>query len=219
MNILNLKDVVISFSEKNIIEYLSVLNCLTNVYNHEDELNFMIKNFKKYVLNLESNINIFVVYQNNNIIGSGTLIIEQKLIHGFGKIGHLEDIVIDSKYQGQGLGKHLVNFLINKAKENNCYKVIFGCNNDKLNFYLKNQPDKSTKKIINQIGFYFNNVWKINIIKIYMNQIVCVSGYFVPIHIGHLEYFKKSKKLGDKLMVIVNNDEQAILKKVNHLCL
>jgi cytidyltransferase-like protein len=44
-------------------------------------------------------------------------------------------------------------------------------------------------------------------------SIACVSGYFDPIHIGHIEYFKKSKKIADKLMVIVNNDEQAILKK------
>ena len=44
-------------------------------------------------------------------------------------------------------------------------------------------------------------------------KIVCVSGYFDPIHVGHLEYFKNSKKLGSKLMVIVNNDDQAILKK------
>ena len=42
---------------------------------------------------------------------------------------------------------------------------------------------------------------------------VCVSGYFDPIHVGHIEYFKNSKKLGNKLMVIVNNDEQAVLKK------
>tara|TARA_B100001559_G_C16209313_1_gene488113 strand:+ start:243 stop:656 length:414 start_codon:yes stop_codon:yes gene_type:complete len=46
-----------------------------------------------------------------------------------------------------------------------------------------------------------------------MEKIVCVSGYFDPIHIGHIEYFKKSKQIGDKLMVIVNNDEQATLKK------
>jgi len=46
-----------------------------------------------------------------------------------------------------------------------------------------------------------------------MEKIVCVSGYFDPLHIGHIEYFKKSKELGDKLMVIVNNDHQAILKK------
>lgn len=46
-----------------------------------------------------------------------------------------------------------------------------------------------------------------------MEKIVCVSGYFDPIHIGHLEYFKKSKEIGTKLMVIVNNDHQATLKK------
>ncbi len=46
-----------------------------------------------------------------------------------------------------------------------------------------------------------------------MENIVCVSGYFDPIHVGHIEYFKKSKQIGTKLMVIVNNDEQAILKK------
>ena len=44
-------------------------------------------------------------------------------------------------------------------------------------------------------------------------KIVCVSGYFDPIHVGHIEYFKKSKEIGDKLMVIVNNDNQAVLKK------
>ena len=46
-----------------------------------------------------------------------------------------------------------------------------------------------------------------------MENIVCVSGYFDPIHVGHIEYFKKSKQIGKKLMVIVNNDEQAVLKK------
>lgn len=46
-----------------------------------------------------------------------------------------------------------------------------------------------------------------------MTTIACVSGYFDPIHIGHIEYFKMSKKVADKLMVIVNNDEQAVLKK------
>ena len=43
--------------------------------------------------------------------------------------------------------------------------------------------------------------------------IVAVSGYFDPIHVGHLEYFQLAKQLGDKLYVIVNNDSQAVLKK------
>jgi cytidyltransferase-like protein len=44
-------------------------------------------------------------------------------------------------------------------------------------------------------------------------SIACVSGYFDPIHIGHIEYFKLAKQKADKLMVIVNNDDQAKLKK------
>tara|TARA_B100001175_G_scaffold236188_1_gene202533 strand:+ start:1380 stop:1799 length:420 start_codon:yes stop_codon:yes gene_type:complete len=42
---------------------------------------------------------------------------------------------------------------------------------------------------------------------------VCVSGYFDPFHVGHLEYLEKSRTLGDKLVVIVNSDLQATLKK------
>ena len=42
---------------------------------------------------------------------------------------------------------------------------------------------------------------------------VAISGYFDPIHVGHLEYIKEARKLGDKLIVIVNNNHQCILKK------
>ena len=42
---------------------------------------------------------------------------------------------------------------------------------------------------------------------------VAISGYFDPIHVGHLEYIELSKKLGDYLIVIVNNNHQCVLKK------
>jgi len=44
-------------------------------------------------------------------------------------------------------------------------------------------------------------------------KVVVASGYFDPIHYGHIEYLKQSKDLGDTLIVIVNNDRQATLKK------
>lgn len=46
-------------------------------------------------------------------------------------------------------------------------------------------------------------------------NIVIISGYFDPITVGHIEYIKLAKKLSDdgKLIVIVNNDNQATLKK------
>ena len=42
---------------------------------------------------------------------------------------------------------------------------------------------------------------------------VAASGYFDPLHVGHIEYLEKAKSLGDKLVVIINSDEQARLKK------
>lgn len=43
-------------------------------------------------------------------------------------------------------------------------------------------------------------------------KIVCASGYFNPLHKGHVEYLQKAKELGDHLVVIVNSDEQRKLK-------
>jgi len=43
--------------------------------------------------------------------------------------------------------------------------------------------------------------------------VVVASGYFDPIHAGHIEYLEKAKALGDRLIVIINNTKQAILKK------
>lgn len=42
--------------------------------------------------------------------------------------------------------------------------------------------------------------------------VVAVSGYFNPLHVGHLEMMERAKKLGDKLVVIVDNDYQVKLK-------
>lgn len=42
--------------------------------------------------------------------------------------------------------------------------------------------------------------------------LVIASGYFNPVHKGHIEYLTKSKELGDKLFVIVNNDKQREMK-------
>ena len=43
-------------------------------------------------------------------------------------------------------------------------------------------------------------------------KVIIVSGYFNPLHKGHIEYFHLAKDQGDKLFVIVNNDYQRALK-------
>jgi cytidyltransferase-like protein len=52
-----------------------------------------------------------------------------------------------------------------------------------------------------------------NLSKIFKSKkCVVVSGFFSPLHSGHINYFKEAKKLGNKLIVIVNNDKQCSLK-------
>ena len=43
-------------------------------------------------------------------------------------------------------------------------------------------------------------------------RVVVISGFFNPIHCGHIDYIRAAASLGDKLIVIVNNDEQVRLK-------
>ena len=45
-----------------------------------------------------------------------------------------------------------------------------------------------------------------------MKKAIIVSGYFNPLHKGHLELFEKAKSAGDELWVIVNSDHQRALK-------
>jgi len=44
-------------------------------------------------------------------------------------------------------------------------------------------------------------------------KIVMVSGGFDPVHIGHVRLFNEAKKLGDELVVVINNDNWLKLKK------
>ena len=46
-----------------------------------------------------------------------------------------------------------------------------------------------------------------------MKIIAICSGYFSPVHFGHIEYLKKSKAISNMLIVIVNTDKQSYLKK------
>ncbi len=45
-----------------------------------------------------------------------------------------------------------------------------------------------------------------------MEKLIIVSGYFNPVHKGHIEYFHLAKKYADKLIVIINNDYQRQIK-------
>ena len=80
---------------------------------------------------------IIVAEVNGQIIGSTTLFIESKFIHDGGLVGHIEDVVIDKKYQGKGIGKKILLHVLDVAKKRGCYKTILDCNDDVKSFYEK----------------------------------------------------------------------------------
>ena len=81
---------------------------------------------------------IFIAAKNTGeVIGSITILIEQKFIHDGGKVGHIEDVVTKKNYEGLGVGSALVKAAIKFAIEKSCYKVILDCSAEKMRFYKK----------------------------------------------------------------------------------
>ena len=113
--------------------YLDLLSQLTEV----NKNNISFEKFSNFIDKLSENHKIIIIINNNKIIATGTLLIENKIIHSISKVGHIEDIVVDSNSKGLGIGKQIVNYLTNLAKENNCYKVILNCNDHNIGFYQK----------------------------------------------------------------------------------
>eukprot|EP01083_Nonionella_stella_P241286 842688_1 len=54
----------------------------------------------------------------NLIIGTITLIIEQKFVHSCSRVGHIEDVVADANNRGKGLGKLMIEYALNYAEQN-----------------------------------------------------------------------------------------------------
>ena len=84
---------------------------------------------------LDKNHVIHVAELDGKIIGSTTLLIEQKFIHEGGCVGHIEDVVVRKEFEGQGIGMKLVISLLDIAKQRKCYKTILNCENNLKPFY------------------------------------------------------------------------------------
>ena len=80
---------------------------------------------------------IFVAVFNGKIVGSTTLLIEQKFIHQGGLVGHIEDVVVSKDMQGRKIGEKLILAALDQAKKSGCYKTILDCLDDVKPFYEK----------------------------------------------------------------------------------
>jgi glucosamine-phosphate N-acetyltransferase len=121
--------------EKGFFQTLSNLSVLGRIRDDLEHAKKILQEIMSYPL-----YKIFVAVKNDDteIIGSITLLIEQKFIHDGGKSGHIEDVVTRREYEGMGVGSALVSAALAFAKEKNCYKVILDCSEKNVPFYEKN---------------------------------------------------------------------------------
>jgi len=100
--------------------------------------------FCDFIDNVLNKDHIIIILEDDdeNMVGSGTLFIEKKLTYGGCNMGHIENILIDDKYRGNGYGEKIVNKLLEICREKKCYRVDLNCSSELENFYKKNGFNK-----------------------------------------------------------------------------
>ena len=130
MSELIIRKIIESDLENGFLESLDNLRQTSNLEQNS------VKNILKKILENENHI-IHVAELDGKIVGSTTLLIEQKFIHEGGFVGHIEDVVVNKEFEGQGIGMKLVLSLLDVAKEKKCYKTILNCEDKLIPFYEK----------------------------------------------------------------------------------
>lgn len=130
--------------------FLSVLGQLTKISDVPFE------DFRRTLCAIKCSPNLHLIIvavdrKTSRVVGAGTIIIEKKILRGLGKIGHIEDIVVDTTVRGKNLGKIIVECLTRIAnEEEKVYKVILDCSDKNVGFYNK----LNYKLVQNDMGIY-----------------------------------------------------------------
>jgi glucosamine-phosphate N-acetyltransferase len=114
-------------------DYLSYLALIRDFR----ETSFTQKQFCSTLDTMVQTSDIIVIEEAGELIACGTLLYETKLIHNISKVGHMEDVCIKKEHRGKQLGKQLIAYMVELAKEKGCYKVTLYCEDSNVEFYKK----------------------------------------------------------------------------------
>lgn len=73
----------------------------------------------------------------------GTICVLPKLFRGLTFASQIEEIVVDEKFRGKGLGKNLILFLLEVSQSLGCYKASLCCKEELIPFYSKTGMTKA----------------------------------------------------------------------------
>eukprot|EP01059_Diplonema_ambulator_P023323 TRINITY_DN38760_c0_g1_i2.p1 TRINITY_DN38760_c0_g1~~TRINITY_DN38760_c0_g1_i2.p1 ORF type:complete len:165 (+),score=31.69 TRINITY_DN38760_c0_g1_i2:55-549(+) len=84
-----------------------------------------------------SGVATVVVEEEGKIIGTGSILFEEKFTRSCGTVGHIEDIVVCKSKRGTKLGARIMKALQDEAVARGCYKIILDCADANQGFYEK----------------------------------------------------------------------------------
>jgi len=112
---------------------------LTTLDSLRQASNISKKNAHEVFIEIQKNPHhlVAVAIIDEKVVGAATLLIEPKFIHNGGYVGHIEDVVVDKRFQGKKIGEKIILYLLENAKSKGCYKTILDCSDDVKQFYEK----------------------------------------------------------------------------------
>jgi glucosamine-phosphate N-acetyltransferase len=90
--------------------------------------------------------------ETDQIVGVGSVFLEQKFTRNLGRVGHIEDIAVDKSMQGRKLGLRVIQALTGISEKVGCYKTILNCSDKNIPFYEKCGFEKKE----NEMASYHN---------------------------------------------------------------
>lgn len=79
---------------------------------------------------------IWVLEEDGNLVATGTIFYERKMILNTCMYAHIEDVCVTHSKRGNGYGKRIVRHLLEESKRTGCYKVTLDCSDDNVGFYV-----------------------------------------------------------------------------------
>jgi glucosamine-phosphate N-acetyltransferase len=130
------KYLIRQLNEKDYEQYLMLIN-------EFKKTNFTEEIFIETLQKINNNSTIYVIEFNKELIATATILYEYKFIHNISISAHIEDVCVKEKYRKNKIGKKIIDYLIEKAKNKKCYKIILDCDEKLENFYCKSNFKKS----------------------------------------------------------------------------
>ena len=80
---------------------------------------------------------LIVSVAEDQVIGTAELLLRPNLSHGGRPAGYIENVVTHPDYRGNGVGREMIDHLVQTAEKKGCYKVTLSCSDGNVPFYEK----------------------------------------------------------------------------------